>query len=116
MSVDSRSLADESATRAVGAVLADSLPESGQPGRALLITLSGELGAGKSTLVRALLRRLGVSGPVKSPSYTRVEPYRVGERLLLHVDLYRLGDPEEIEYLGLRDEFAQADAILVEWP
>ena len=116
MSADSRPLADEAATRAVGAALADALPEPGQRDRALLLTLSGELGAGKSTLIRALLRRLGVTGPVRSPSYTLVEPYRTGGRLLLHVDLYRLGGPEEVEYLGLRDEFALADAILVEWP
>lgn len=112
----SQPLADEAATRSVGAALADHLPRPDHRDRALLIALAGELGVGKTTLVRALLRRLGVSGPIKSPSYTLVEPYRTGGRLLLHVDLYRLGDPEEVEFLGLRDEFGAADAILVEWP
>lgn len=108
-------LADETATQALGGALAlalDALGAAGEEG--CLILLEGELGAGKTTLVRGLLRAAGHTGPVPSPTYTLVEPYEVGGKPLFHLDLYRIADPEELEYLGWRD---MADAVsLVEWP
>lgn len=101
----------EAAQLAFGARLADLLAEC-----SALIYLSGDLGAGKTTLVRGLIRRLGHQGAVRSPTYTLVEPYDSIEPPVVHLDLYRLSDPEELEYLGLRDLLERRGLILVEWP
>lgn len=108
-------LVDSAATDAFGARLADALAVVARP-PALVIALSGDLGAGKSTLARALLRRLGVSGAIRSPTYTLVERYTTSVGDCLHLDLYRLADPAEVDYLGLDDAHAQAVLWLVEWP
>ncbi|MGA7982151.1 MAG: tRNA (adenosine(37)-N6)-threonylcarbamoyltransferase complex ATPase subunit type 1 TsaE [Chromatiaceae bacterium] len=81
-----------------------------------VILLKGELGTGKTTLVRGVLRGLGYTGTVRSPTYTLLEPYELGGRRLFHLDLYRLGDPRELEFLGLGDLLDQDSILLVEWP
>ena len=105
-----RDLPDEAATLDLGRLLAATAPETA------LVALKGELGAGKTTLVRGLLRGLGHTGAVTSPTYTLMEPYEAGGRRLVHFDLYRLGDPEELEMLGAREELDRGALALVEWP
>ncbi|HXG28604.1 MAG TPA: tRNA (adenosine(37)-N6)-threonylcarbamoyltransferase complex ATPase subunit type 1 TsaE [Nevskiales bacterium] len=104
-------LADAADTEHLGAALARALGPCGA-----VIYLSGELGAGKTTLTRALLQALGYTGRVRSPTYTLVEPYEIAGRRVFHLDLYRLTGAEELEYLGLRDLDPDQDLILVEWP
>ena len=105
------------AMRALGARFgAALLTASSADSPSLLVTLSGELGAGKTTFVGGLLQALGHAGPVRSPTYTLIEPYRLAGRDVQHCDLYRLRHPAEIEDLGLRDLRGPGSILLVEWP
>lgn len=101
-------------TARLGAALADTCPWE-QAGPRLLF-LSGELGAGKTTLAAAMLARLGVDEAARSPSYALIETYGVRAGLAVHIDCYRLSEPRELEQLGLRDYFTARTLWLVEWP
>jgi tRNA threonylcarbamoyladenosine biosynthesis protein TsaE len=101
-------------TEALGARLLGAAPAAGTPCR--VVTLTGDLGAGKSTFARGVLRALGVQGPIKSPSYTLVESYELPGIHVLHLDLYRLRDPGELENLGLADYHRPGHLWLIEWP
>jgi tRNA threonylcarbamoyladenosine biosynthesis protein TsaE len=101
--------------RALGARLARALRATSMAD-ALLVTLSGDLGSGKTTLVGGLLAELGHVGPVRSPTYTLLEPYRLQGRDIMHCDLYRLRHADELEDLGLRDLRRAGSVLLVEWP
>lgn len=103
-------LADVDATEQLGALLAHAMTDGS------VIFLKGELGAGKTSLVRGLLRQLGHTGPVKSPTYTLLEEYSVDGREIVHFDLYRLADPEELDLIGIRDYFNESSCCLIEWP
>lgn len=100
----------EQAMMAVGAKLLQNCSSGG------VITLSGDLGAGKTTLVRGMLRGLGYDGHVRSPTYTLIEPYTLETLTVAHFDLYRLADAEELEYLGYREYLNSKTVCLVEWP
>lgn len=109
MNVEYR-VVDEAAQLRLGMALAAAF----QPGD--VVFLQGHLGAGKTTLVRGVLRGLGYIGGVKSPTYTLVETYAVAQGSVYHFDLYRLAEPEELDYIGARDYFTDDSLCLIEWP
>ncbi|NNM58276.1 MAG: tRNA (adenosine(37)-N6)-threonylcarbamoyltransferase complex ATPase subunit type 1 TsaE [Legionellales bacterium] len=102
---------DSDAMEALGASLVNACQTGSK-----VIFLYGNLGAGKTTLVRGFLRALGFKGSVKSPTFTVVESYEVNHQLIHHFDLYRLNDPEELEQLGIRDYLDEGNICFFEWP
>lgn len=107
-------LSDTEATGMLGRALAHALPSVAL--NPAVCHLRGELGTGKTTCVRSLLRTLGVEGIVRSPTYTLIETYAAGALTCVHVDLYRLRGPEDLDDLGLREYWTAGHLVLVEWP
>jgi tRNA threonylcarbamoyladenosine biosynthesis protein TsaE len=103
--------------QAIGAALGHAIDETIVATDApFVIALEGELGAGKTTLVSGILRAYGITGPVRSPTYTLIEPYEAVGKQLYHLDLYRLVDPQEVEPLGIRELLDARSVLLIEWP
>lgn len=111
-------LPDAAATDALGRALADALAAEHAwiADHGLVIALAGDLGAGKTALVRAALRRMGVTGPVKSPTFTLLEPYVVSSLRLHHFDFYRFSEAAEFDSAGFRELFGPGAVCAVEWP
>jgi tRNA threonylcarbamoyladenosine biosynthesis protein TsaE len=107
-------LADAEATETLGEALARAFP--GAVRGCAVLYLRGELGAGKTTCARSLLRALGVGGLIRSPTFTLLESYRLGAVTCIHVDLYRLQSPVEVDELGLREHLNPDCLMLIEWP
>lgn len=101
---------NEAAMLSLGHKLGETAPKN------LTIYLTGELGAGKTTLTRGFLRGMGYTGAVKSPTYTLVESYEVNRKLVYHFDLYRIVDPEELSFIGIEEYFSTPAIRLLEWP
>jgi tRNA threonylcarbamoyladenosine biosynthesis protein TsaE len=111
-------LVDEDATARFGAALAHAIERhrAAIEANGLVLGLSGDLGAGKTSLVRALLRALGVMGPVKSPTFALLEPYVVSSLNFYHFDFYRFADPREFAAAGFRELFGPGAVCAIEWP
>lgn len=107
-------LIDEDATVAMGNQIAAITKQLNLDN--LIVFLNGDLGAGKTTLTRGFVQGMGHKGNVKSPTYTLVEPYNLPPWQVFHFDLYRLADPEELEYMGIRDYFGDKCCSFIEWP
>lgn len=104
-------LEDPQATAVIGGALGKAIGD-----QRLVVYLQGDLGAGKTALCQSIIKSYGYDGRVKSPTYTLLEPYALENSLIYHFDLYRLADPEELEFVGIRDLDAEQALFLVEWP